>query len=125
MLSYGIKYTVGRSRPHESDGTHAFRPFSGNASFPSGHTTTAFAIVTPWVMFYPHPVTYGLFALSTGTAVARIARDAHWATDVLAGAALGFTTGYWLSKRHGAFSDNVQVTPILGPNVGLSIQAKF
>jgi membrane-associated phospholipid phosphatase len=125
-ISYGLKYTVGRSRPHQDEGAHTFNPFSGNASFPSGHTTTAFAIVTPWVLYYPHPVTYGLFALSTGTAIARIARDAHWTTDVLAGAAIGFTTAYYLTKRHGGLSGDFIVTPIAAPGTaGLAILARF
>ena len=60
VLSYGVKYTVGRSRPYEQNSPHQFAPFSGRNSFPSGHTTSAFAILTPWVLYYPHPVTYGL-----------------------------------------------------------------
>lgn len=116
VLSYGIKYTLGRARPYESDGAHHFAPFSGHNSFPSGHTTTAFAVLTPWVLYYPHPVTYGLFALSTGTAVARIVREKHWATDVLAGGTLGFVTAYYLTRRHQGAAGRVSITPLLGAN---------
>ncbi|MFB3133531.1 MAG: phosphatase PAP2 family protein [Rhodothermales bacterium] len=115
-ISYGIKSTVGRFRPYEQNGSHRFAPFSGNSSFPSGHTTAAFAIMTPWVLYYPHPVTYGLFALSTGTAIARVVREKHWATDVLAGSTLGFFTAYYLTRRHQNENKRFTITPILGAN---------
>ena len=125
-LSYGLKYTVGRFRPHEQHGSHRFAPFSGRSSFPSGHTTTAFAILTPWVLYYPHPVTYGLFALSTGTAAARIVREKHWATDVLAGGALGFFTAYYLTKRHQNAARRITITPLLGLDAAsVSVRVKL
>ncbi len=113
-VSYGLKYAVGRFRPFEHVGPHRFAPFSGRTSFPSGHTTTAFAVITPWVLYYPHPATYGLFALSTGTALARIARQKHWATDVLAGSAIGFLTAYWLTRQHQGRATRFSVTPAFG-----------
>ena len=126
IMSYGIKHIAGRHRPYENLGPNVFVPFSGNTSFPSGHTAAAFAIITPWVYYYPGPITYGLFALSTGTALARIARDKHWPTDVLAGATLGFLTGRFLAKRHMAAISvgNVQITPTVGPQ-SFSVVAKF
>ena len=125
-ISYAIKFTIGRSRPYERDGPHRFSPFSGHTSFPSGHTVSAFAIVTPWVLYYPHPVTYGLFALSTGTAVARIAREKHWATDVVAGGTLGFLTAYWLTRRHQAETARLSITPTFSAeNVGVSLRVKL
>lgn len=126
VLSYGLKYTVGRFRPYEQLGAHQFAPFSGKSSFPSGHTTTAFAVLTPWVLYYPHPVTYGLFALGTGTAISRIVREKHWATDVLAGGALGFMTAYYLTKRHQGASGRVSVTPIFSAHAAsVSIRVKL
>ncbi len=116
LLSYGVKYTIGRFRPYEQSGPHEFAPFSGRSSFPSGHTTTAFAILTPWVLYYPHPVTYSLFALGTGTAIARVVREKHWATDVLAGGALGFFTAYYLTRRHQYQTGRIAITPVLGFN---------
>ena len=124
--SYTLKYTLGRKRPGEGTGARHLAPFSGSHSFPSGHTTSAFAIVTPWVVYYPHPVTYGLFALSTGTAVARLARNKHWPTDVAEGAALGISTGYLLAKRHKGESGRVQITPVASPEmVGFEMKVKL
>ncbi len=123
------KMTFGRQRPEDVTDTGQFNPFSGGSSFPSGHTAAAFAIVTPWVLYYRTPAAYGLFVLSTGTAVARVARNKHWPTDVVAGAALGFFTARWLSNRHMRDSAGAtfrfRPTFVLGePGVGLSINLR-
>ena len=100
-LNFTIKFITGRIRPEDRDHQYKFRPFSGNSSFPSGHTNAAFSILIPWAMYYPHPVTYVVVGVAaTGTAMARISRDKHWASDVLAGAAEGALVGYLLSRRH-------------------------
>lgn len=127
MLASGaIKGAFGRVRPHEIDDPARFRPFSGHRSFPSGHTTLAFAIATPWAVYYPGPLTYGLMGLSAGTAVSRLTTEHHWFTDVVAGAALGTLTGYWLAKRHLRDTTPLRVTPVLGPDGGgLSISYTF
>lgn len=87
-----VKLAVGRERPFQSPGdADEFRPFSGDASFPSGHTTLAFATATAldretdaaWVPWVAYP-TAALVGWS------RIQDDEHWASDVLAGAALGW-----------------------------------
>jgi len=97
----GKRVFVGRSRPYEEMGPHEFQFFSNNnSSFPSGHATTAWAIVTPWMFYYPHPITYSLALIAGGTAMSRMQRHQHWMTDVVAGSALGFMTGYWLSNKH-------------------------
>lgn len=113
-VSYTVKFVVGRVRPYEGQGAFRFAPFSGNGSFPSGHTATAFAVLTPWVFYYPHPATYTLLVLATGTGVARLARDRHWTTDVLAGGALGFMTAYTLTRRHRGDESRMTMVPVAG-----------
>ncbi len=125
-ISYGLKTAFGRERPFENDSAHDFDPFSGHSSFPSGHATAAFAALTPWVLYYPHPLTYGLFALSTGTAMARIALRKHWTTDVLAGSAIGFATAYYLSRRHLGARQGLSITPAVAPDAfALSVRLSF
>ncbi len=97
----GIKVLVGRARPYAYRGPHYFSPFSFKKqfhSFPSGHTSTAFAFTVPWIVYYPNFFTYSLLIVPTGTALARIAKDKHWLTDVIAGALVGGLTGYGLAK---------------------------
>lgn len=126
-ITNGFKFLLGRYRPEADAGAYRFVPFSGNRSLPSGHTSAAFAIVTPWVLYYPNVATYGLFALSAGTAVARIALDKHWPTDVLAGAAIGFLTARWLTRRHqGAEVGRLSLTPSAGPDaVSLTLRLRL
>lgn len=95
------KYIVGRSRPYEKKGAHYFSPFRGlDESFPSGHSSTAFAFITPWVYYYPGPLTYILLAIPASTALARMIFDRHWATDVLTGSLIGILVGYNLARWH-------------------------
>src|SRR5207247_10488212 len=42
----GAKLALGRPRPEQSLDADGYRPFSGQAAMPSGHTTMAFALAT-------------------------------------------------------------------------------
>jgi membrane-associated phospholipid phosphatase len=101
-LIIGIsKLMFGRNRPDAKKGAHDFSPFSFNqASFPSGHASTAFALITPWVYYYPGPLTYALLVIPASTALARVILDRHWATDVLTGSLIGILIGYNLARWH-------------------------
>jgi undecaprenyl-diphosphatase len=57
--------------------------------------------VTPFVLEYGHeqPAVYALELLPAYDAIARVKVHAHWQTDVLAGFALGTTTGYLAHSR--------------------------
>ncbi|MEM1044089.1 MAG: phosphatase PAP2 family protein [Bacteroidota bacterium] len=123
VLSSLLKGVFGRARPREQQGPYDFAPFTRQRSFPSGHTTVAFAVVTPWVVYYPGPLTYGLLAVATGTAVTRVVRGDHWSSDVVGGAALGTLVGYGLANRHGRHPNGWSVTPVLGPGeIGLALR---
>lgn len=122
------KFLFARQRPAHNEG-----PFDmefaqlGATSFPSGHTATAFALVTPWVIYYPGPVTYSLMAIPVGTAIARVAKGRHWLSDVTAGAAIGFSMAYYLSKKHLKIQSNrVEIMPVANRNsVALSFNLSF
>lgn len=113
LITNALKGAFGRARPRQNRGAGAFRPFSGDTSFPSGHAATVFAVVTPWLVYYPHWTTAGLVVLAGSTAFSRMATRAHWFTDVAAGAAVGFLTGYGLSRRH-LRTGGVRITPRFG-----------
>lgn len=122
LLTSILKTAYGRSRPWQEQGPHRFRPFGGGTSFPSSHSSVAFAFVTPWVLYYPGLATPGLFLLSAGTATTRIITRFHWLTDVLGGSALGFTVAYFITRQHQKASRRAQIAPELGFNrVGLRI----
>lgn len=113
LFTSALKAAFGRARPYQNEGATTFNPFSGDTSFPSGHTTTAFALVTPWLLYYPNPFTAGLVVLSAGTAVARVAGNFHWVSDVVAGGSIGFVTAYAFTRLHMNRSETLRVSPIV------------
>lgn len=114
-----IKALVGRSRPSVSADAqqYAFGAGYSNAaqySFPSGHTTVAFAAATaiseelsehgsPSVRFVA-PVLYTSAAL---VGLSRMYNDAHWASDVIAGAFVGTFTARLLVREAYAHPHNI------------------
>jgi len=101
------------------------RPDGGGGSFFSSHTARAFVLATaagsvaslrgresaPWIWA-------GGLTLATGVAYLRVAGDAHWFTDVAAGAAVGSAVGIavpWLLHRRGhGLQGRFPVTPAPG-----------
>ena len=66
----------------------------GDLAFPSGHATLAFASAA--ALSYLSPRGRWLFlTIATGTALSRVVMQAHFYSDVIFGAALGYTVGYW------------------------------
>lgn len=120
------KFLFARSRPSSGEGPYDLNFAElGATSFPSGHTAAAFAVITPWVMYYPGPVTYSLIAIPVGTAVARVAKGRHWLSDVTAGAAIGVAVSHYLAKKHlDLQSERIQIFPSAGMN-NLSLTVNF
>ncbi len=107
LLAYGSgvianmgKLLLARTRPREADldgsvlGTFGgwFPPLTGNEnmqSFPSGHTATAVGLAIALTMLYPRGWwLFGILAILAATQ--RIDSQAHYLSDVLAGAAISF-----------------------------------
>ena len=126
-----LKVAVGRPRPEQDAGEHdRARPFSSFNSFPSGHATVAFAAAAAldhesraaWVPWVAYPLA-GLVGWS------RVHDDRHWASDVVAGAALGTWVGAKASiledriaARHAGL--HLTLTP-LGRGLGAGLQTRF
>ena len=104
-----LKKLVGRARPYVSMDPHDFK-FGGGfqvghdrSSFPSGHTTTAFAFAAAvasesrtkwpdrWWSGWLIPV--GVYSGATVVGISRLYHNAHWASDVALGAAIGTFSG--------------------------------
>ena len=66
-----------------------------SSSFPSGHTTAAFSAATVYAYEYKDEILIPVLAYTAASLVgiSRITQNAHWTTDVIAGAALGYITG--------------------------------
>lgn len=65
-------------------------------SFPSGHTTAAFAMLTPWMLAQPQLIPI-LLPVAIGVALSRIYFGLHFPSDTVAGALLGSSTALLLS----------------------------
>ena len=96
-ISQLLKFSIGRLRPEPSGGvTGLYHPFShgdGLTSFPSGHTTVAFALATVLADRSRNPWAAGLaYAGAAMTGFGRINHDRHWFSDVMAGALIGQLT---------------------------------
>jgi membrane-associated phospholipid phosphatase len=78
----GLKYVAGRTRP---DGT--------DRSFPSGHTSSAFATATVLQRHYGWKVGIPAYALAGYVGASRLHANKHYLSDVAFGAALGIIAG--------------------------------
>ena len=103
-ISTGIKDIVNRPRPYQTypDKIHPYS-FTDGKSFPSGHTTLAFATATSLALEYKKwYITVRAFAWAASVGYSRMALGKHYPTDVAAGALVGIGSGYlshWLTKK--------------------------
>ena len=101
-----IKSAVGRVRPDEEPAEVMRQPFFHRSySFPSGDATLAFAVATVAAGFiFAAKVRWLPFLLAAMAGVTRLILLRHFASDVIAGAALGILCGYAaLRISRGAF----------------------
>jgi len=104
--SFVFKNIFQRKRPYESDPSDAAYwdgPFGGfqHNSFPSGHTTVVFAAATAISTYYNDKLWVGLtsYSLAAMVGISRMYGDAHWASDVIAGAMLGYSIGRLVANK--------------------------
>ena len=107
-----IKRMIGRARPMVGGSLDPtlFSPFiwrSDYAAFPSGHVTTAFAVLVAFGSLWPRART-ALWTYALAIALSRVVVTAHYPTDVAAGAVVGVVGALmvrrWFALRHLGFS---------------------
>lgn len=106
ILSQVIKNLVGRPRPKLMDslGPFEFVPFqfdSDFSSFPSGHSTTVFAFAAAVSMLRP-PLAIVAYVSAVWIAASRVIINAHYLSDIIAGAVLGVMFTYYLQRKYAA-----------------------
>ncbi len=95
-----MKYTFQRERPSQTSDPNEWFKGPHSQSFPSGDVATTASLVTPLIWEYhdDKPWIYSLAALPLFDMEARMKARGHWQTDVLAGAGVGFLSGYFARK---------------------------
>ncbi len=105
------RYVFARSRPYSGEGQWKYNWFEWNneiESFPSGHTTVAFAFSTVLAERIDNNwARIGLYGLASLTAFARVYNNQHWTSDVFVGALLGFVTGMHVINKEEQREGNV------------------
>ncbi|OAQ40424.1 hypothetical protein A5893_05605 [Pedobacter psychrophilus] len=92
---FALKSITGEQRPD----------FSGNNSFPSGHTATAFAAAEFMHQEFKKSsvlLSYSGYVAASATGSLRMLNNKHYLSDVLAGAGIGILTtkgAYWLNNK--------------------------
>jgi len=132
IITPAIKFAIGRSRPQTEDGTQTFQPFSGNASFPSGHTTQAFAVASVIAEHYdPLWIDVTAYGVASMVGFARLEADMHFVSDVVAGALIGTVVGKAVvrfneQQRDDHARTSASVMPLVGAGaLGLKVNFSF
>lgn len=110
-----IAYSVGRKRPNQNESNTVFKPFSGNASFPSAHAASSMAVFSTYARYYGEPLSYFFYTAFATTAFGRIYENKHYLSDVLMGGTIGFVVSSYLYERHKK-KDKTGFTPVLFAN---------
>jgi membrane-associated phospholipid phosphatase len=113
--------------PHNWDGPFSWGgPYGtfGYNSFPSGHSSSVFALATLigleyWDTKWVPIVSFGLAGF---TALYRLAVNDHWASDVLFGSALGFAIG---SMVYFNTNKKLQIIPVSSTGIGATLIYHF
>lgn len=122
-LTAAFKFAVHRKRPDGSD----------NRSFPSGHTSAAFALASVAEQHYGWKVGAAAYAAAAAMGASRLMEDKHYLSDVVAGATLGYIVGTATVRVNSeplpATAAPVavwSVSPVLGPRVrGVMVSVLF
>jgi hypothetical protein len=107
-------FLVQRPRP---GGRGDYLPFA--SSFPSGHASSAFATAASLGYAYGWKAGVPAFFVASAIAASRVSENAHWLSDVVAGAALGLFWARASYKADEGEKSSTTVMPVLVPGGAL------
>jgi membrane-associated phospholipid phosphatase len=93
ILTEVLKVSAQRMRPDDGTGDGSF--FHHGSSFPSGHSSSSWAVATVIAYRYKqHPfIKYGAFAAAAAISMSRYSGRNHFPSDILIGGAIGYGIG--------------------------------
>jgi len=98
-VTTALQYAFGRQRPIDGNGGGGF--WHGGTSFPSDHSTAAWAVASVIAHEYPGPLTKLLaYGLASAVSVSRVTGKDHFPSDVVVGAAIGWFVGQHVYRAH-------------------------
>jgi membrane-associated phospholipid phosphatase len=101
LVTLGLKYTFKRQRPFVTDPLIVSAGSGGNPSFPSGHSSEAFATATSLYLAFPKwYVAVPAYAWAASVGYSRIYLGVHYPSDVLAGAVIGAGSAWLMYKAN-------------------------
>ena len=111
-----IKLSFQRHRPSTGDAYNKFDWREGNksnTSMVSAHTSNAFATATAFSIVYKDKKWVPVVAYSAASliGISRIYNNAHWASDVMAGAAIGYLSVQGVNKLYKLASNRFSFMP--------------
>ena len=96
-ITAALKYSINRQRPYITYPDITRKSNGGSPSFPSGHTSGAFATATSVSLAYPEwYIIVPAYAWASVVGYSRMALGVHYPSDVLCGAIVGAGSA-WLS----------------------------
>jgi len=100
IVEGALKGITQRARP--ADGVERSEFFDGGNSFPSGHSSQAWAVATVIANEYKdrRAIQLTAYGIASAVSVARVTSHKHFLSDVLAGSALGFGIGKYVYHAH-------------------------
>lgn len=107
FVTTAMKFSIKRNRPFITYPDIDKQASGGSSSFPSGHTSTAFATATSLSIAFPKwYVIVPSFLWASSVGYSRMDLGVHYPTDVLAGAIVGSGSAYltyklnkWVNKK--------------------------
>ena len=98
-VTTSLQYAFGRQRPIDGNGQGGF--WHGGTSFPSDHSTAAWAVASVMAHEYPGPLTKILaYGLASAVSASRVTGKDHFPTDVIIGGAIGWVMGQYVYRAH-------------------------
>jgi membrane-associated phospholipid phosphatase len=121
-----LKYAFGRARPFMNRGSSLYEPFTllddGLHSFPSGHTTLAFALSTVLSRnAQSNALKILAYVPAALTIFSRVYQDYHWTSDCLFSAVVGYVVATWIVDIHDQKESPLQISSVYPLTIRINI----